>query len=96
MGSEARPIRVAMGVEAKDGLDAVIKFSGPGRFCFGGPPRAAMAVAIEPAQPATRAPAFAIPEATGTRLEIGDFSFKGEVANRRASRSAPRRSGARS
>src|SRR5881392_3999535 len=37
-----------------------------------------MSVAIEPAQ-AAAAPAFAIPDSTGTRLEIGDFTFKTEI-----------------
>ena len=40
-----------------------------------------MSVAMEPAQPVAAASAFALPDSTGTRLEIGDFSFKTEIAS---------------
>ena len=74
-GSKDRPIKIGVKVEARDGLDALIRFSGDDQFSFTGAPDAAMQLAIAPAQPATAAPAFALPDATGTRLEIGDFAF---------------------
>ena len=79
-GSAERPVKITVKVEAKDGLDAVLHFTGDDRFLFSGTPSGAMSVAIEPAQPATAGPAFALPDSTGTRLEIGDFSFKTEIA----------------
>jgi hypothetical protein len=81
VGSAERPIRVAMGVEADPGLAATVKFSGNDRFVFGGAPGAAMELTVEPVQSATRGPAISIPESTGTRLEIGDFSVNGKIAN---------------
>ena len=58
----------------------MLYFSGEDKFPISGTPSGAMSVAIEPAQPATAGPAFALPDSTGTRLEIGDFSFKTEIA----------------
>jgi hypothetical protein len=78
-GSAGRPVKITVKVEAKDGLDAVIHFTGGDKFLFTGAPSGAMSVAIEPAQPALAGPAFALPDATGTRLEIGDFTFKTEI-----------------
>ena len=64
----------------RDGLDALLHFTGDDKLPRSrARRRAAMSVAIEPAQPATAGPAFALPDATGTRLEIGDFTFKIEI-----------------
>ena len=64
-GSDARPVKITVKVEAKDGLDAVLHFTGEDKFLFTGAPSGAMSVAIEPAQPATAGPAFALPDSTG-------------------------------
>jgi len=80
-GSKERPIKITIKVEATEGLNAVLHFSGDDRFVVTGPPAGKMSVSMEPAQAAAAAgPAFAIPDATGTRLEIGDFTFKLELA----------------
>jgi Family of unknown function (DUF6603) len=79
-GSKERPVNITIKVEATDGLDAVLHFTGDDRFVVTGPPSGKMSVAMAPAQAAAAAPAFAIPDATGTRLEIGDFTFKLELA----------------
>ena len=79
-GSAERPVKITFKVEAKDGLDAVVKFSGEDRFTIAGTPSGSMSVAMAPAQPVTAGPAFALPDSTGTRLEIGDFAFKTEIA----------------
>ena len=39
-----------------------------------------MKLAIAPEQPSTVAPAIAIPDAKGTRLEIGDFTFSVDIS----------------
>ncbi len=78
-GDKERPIKIKITIDTPDGLDMLAKFSGDGRFEFTGPPSASMKLAIEPEQPATVGPAFAIPEVTGSRLEIGDFSFKVDI-----------------
>lgn len=80
VGPAERPIRVAMAVEADPGLAATVKFSGSDRFVFGGAPGAGLELTVEPVQGASRAPAISIPEATGTRFEIGDFSIKGALS----------------
>ncbi len=63
-----------------DGLDAVVHFSGDDRFSFTGAPTGGMKLSIEPAQPATVGPAISLPDVTGSRLEIGDFSFKVDLS----------------
>jgi hypothetical protein len=78
-GSEERPVKIKVKVEAKDGLDAGILFSGDDRFRLGAP-TGGMSLAIEPAQPAAAGPAFSLPDASGTRLEIGDFSFSVDIS----------------
>ena len=74
-GSKQRPIKIAVKVDARDGVNALVRFSGENQFSFTGTPSGGMQLAISPAQPATAGPAIALPDATGTRLEIGDFSF---------------------
>ena len=74
-GSKERPIKIAVKVDARDGVNALVRFSGQDQFSFTGTPSGGMQLAISPAQPATAGPAIALPDATGTRLEIGDFSF---------------------
>lgn len=76
IGSPARPIKVKVTVEAPDGFSAVIRFSGDDQFDFSGAQTAGLKVEIEPVETSNRAPVIAIPETTGTRLEIGEFSFK--------------------
>jgi hypothetical protein len=49
---------------------------------------------LRPVQPSARAPAFAIPEIIGTRLEIGEFSFSVEVSDSVASVKASARKSA--
>jgi hypothetical protein len=79
-GSKERPVSIKVKVEAKDGLAAVIKFSGDDRFTFAGAPSAGMGLAIAPVQAATAAPAIALPDKKGTRLEIGDYSFTVDIS----------------
>jgi hypothetical protein len=79
-GSKERPVKIAVKVEARDGLDALVRFSGDDQFSFTGAPDAAMRLAIAPVQAATAAPAIALPDATGTRLEIGDYSFSVDLS----------------
>ncbi len=78
-GDEERPIKIKITVETPDGLDARVYFSGEDKFKPTGVPSGGMKLSIEPAQPSTVGPAFSLPETTGTRLEIGDFSFKVEI-----------------
>lgn len=82
-GSKERPLNVTGRIDARDGLDVILRLSGDDRFSFTDftdPPSAGMRVAIEPAQTSARSRVFSIPETTGTRLEIGEFSFSVDVS----------------
>ena len=79
-GSKQRPVKVKLTIEARDGLDVVFKFRGDDHFVFAGAPDAAMKLSIQPEQPSTVAPAIALPDAKGTRLEIGDYTFSVDIA----------------
>src|SRR5215217_913776 len=69
LGSSERPAKAKITIDARDGLDVIVKFSGDDKLSVTGSPAAGMKIAIAPAQPSTVAPAIAIPDATGTRLE---------------------------
>ena len=79
-GSPERPIKIKVKVAAQPAFNVVIRFSGDNKFSFNGPSSAGMQLAISPAQPATVAPAIAVPDAKGTRLEFGDFSFTVDIS----------------
>jgi hypothetical protein len=75
LGSAERPAKAKITIDARDGLDLIVKFSGDDQVSFSGAPSAGMKLAIAPEKPSTVAPAIALPDATGTRLEIGDYAF---------------------
>ncbi len=77
---DQRPLKLKVTFDTPDGLDAVIHFSGEDKFEFSGPPTAGVKVSIEPVQAAVSIPAFSLPETSGTRLEIGDFTFGLELS----------------
>src|SRR5215213_11021850 len=80
LGSSERPAKAKITIDARDGLDVIVKFSGDDKLSFSGSPSAGMKLAIAPEKPSTVAPAIAIPDATGTRLEIGDYSFGVDIS----------------
>jgi hypothetical protein len=82
--SKERPLRIGGKIQAPTGLDLLVRFSGPDRLkVVGGNvdnPVGALQLFARPAESATHGPAFFIPDPTGTRLEIGDFSFSVDVS----------------
>src|SRR5215211_2512076 len=80
LGSKERPAKAKITIEALDPLDIFVRFSGDDKLSFAGSPPARMKHAISPEQPSTAAPAIALPDARGTRLEIGDYSFSVEIS----------------
>jgi hypothetical protein len=79
-GPTERRVKITVTIDAPDGLAALIRFSGDDQFTFTGAPSAAMHLLIRPVQAAAAAPAIALPDAEGTRLEIGDYSFGVDIA----------------
>lgn len=79
LGSKERPAKAKITIDAPDGLDVIVKFSGDDKLSFTGSPSAGMKLAIQPEKPSTVAPAIALPDATGTRLEIGDYAFTVDI-----------------
>ena len=78
--SRDRPLKVSGTVDARDGLDLMVRFSGADRLSVAGNPTGALRTKVEPAESATRGPAFFIPGETGTRIELGDFSLSIDVS----------------
>ena len=76
-GSKERPLKIKIKVKADNGVDIALRFSGDNKFSFSNTePSVGMQLSIEPAQASTSAPPISILERSGTRVEIGDFSFK--------------------
>jgi len=76
-GPASRPIKVRATLDAQPGASAVLRFSGASTFQ--GAPGAGLKLEIAPSSTSTQAPAFAIPDPKGTRLEIGDFKVIGDL-----------------
>ena len=79
-GSKERPVKATITIAATDGLDVFVKFAGDDQLSFTGSAAAGMKIAIQPEKPSTVAPAIALPDGKGTRLEIGDYSFSLELS----------------
>jgi hypothetical protein len=80
LGSKERPAKAKITIDARDGLDLIVKPTADDKISFSGSPSAGMKLAIAPEQASTVAPAIALPDAKGTRLEIGDYAFTVDIS----------------